>query len=98
MNRATCLAAAFFLDSYLVAILGYAPAMILFFVMNILGLRAGTGSWQIIAGLLVSAAASIVQALGVDRFSPLDRNGLYHAMLMGAVVLLTLGGLLLKGV
>jgi len=94
---AAYLVATFLLDGFLVAILGYAPAMILFLVMSILGLRAGTGSWQIIAGLLVSAGASVVQAIGVDRFSPLDRNGLYHVLLMAATVLLTLGGLLLKG-
>jgi len=91
------LVATFLLDSFLVVILGYAPAIILFLVMSLLGLRSGTGSWQIIAGLLVSAAASLIQALGVDAFSPLDRNGLYHVVLMPATVLLTLGGLLLKG-
>jgi hypothetical protein len=94
---AAYLVATFLLDSFLVVILGYAPAMVLFLVMSILGLEAGTGSWQMIAGLLVSAAASLIQALGVDRFSPLDRNGLYHVLLMAATVLLALGGLLLKG-
>jgi len=95
---AASLLAVLLLDSFLVVILGYAPALILFLVMSLIGLRAGTGSWQIIAGLLVSAAASLIQALGVDTFSPLDRNGLYHVVLMPATVLLTLGGLLLKGV
>jgi hypothetical protein len=71
--------------------------MILFLVMSILGLEAGTGSWQIVAGLLLSVAASVIQALGVDVFSPLDRNGLYHLILMAATVFLSLGGLLLKG-
>ncbi len=94
---AAYLVATFLLNSFLVAILGYAPATIFLLVMSILGLEAGTGSWQIIAGLLVSAAASLIQALGVDAFSPLDRNGLYHIVLMPAIVLLTLGGLLLKG-
>jgi hypothetical protein len=91
------IAATLLLDSYLVVILDYAPAMILFLVISILGLEAGTGSWQMIAGLLVSAAASLIQALGVDTFSPLDRNGLYHVLLMAATVPLTLGGLQLKG-
>ena len=94
---AAYLVATFLLDSFLVVILGCAPAMILFLVMSLLGLRSGTGSWQIIAGLLVSAAASLIQALGVDAFSPLDRNGLYHVVLMPATILLALGGLLLKG-
>ena len=85
------------LDSFLVAILNYAPAMILLLVMSLLGLASGAGSWQMVVGLVISAAASVVQALGVDRFSPLDRNGLYHLILMAATVFLFLGGLRLAG-
>jgi hypothetical protein len=92
------LLAVLLLDSFLVVILGYAPAMILFLVMSVLGLGPGTGSWWMIAGLLVSAVASAVQAAGVDRFAPLDRNGLYHILLMAATVLLALGGLRLDGI
>jgi hypothetical protein len=86
-----------FLDSFLVVILGYAPAMVLLLVMSAIGLPAGSGSWQMIAGLALSFAASLVQALGVDRFSPLDRNGLYHLVLMAATVFLFLGGQRLAG-
>jgi predicted phage tail protein len=85
------------LDSFLVVILDYAPAMILLLVMSLLGLASGAGSWQMVVGLVLSTAASVVQALGVDRFSPLDRNGLYHLILMAATVFLFLGGLRLAG-
>jgi hypothetical protein len=80
---------------YLVVILNYAPVLILLLVLNILGLPGGSGSWQIVAGLSISTAASAVQALGIDRFSPVDRNGLYHLGMMAAVILLWLGGLTL---
>jgi hypothetical protein len=34
----------------------------------------------------------VVQALGVDVFSPLDRNGLYHLLAMLGVALAAYGG------
>ncbi len=90
-------AAELLLDSFLVVIIDYAPAVLLLLVLSILGLSEGTGSWQMIVGLALSVAASLFQALGVDRFSPLDRNGLYHLVLMAATVFLFLGGLRLSG-
>jgi hypothetical protein len=83
-------------DSFLVVVLNYAPVMILMLVMNIIGLPKRTGSWQMIAGILVMFAASAVQAAGVDTFSPLDHNGIYHLVSMAGVALLYLGGLRLK--
>jgi hypothetical protein len=85
------------LDSFLVVIIDYAPAVLLLLVLSILGLPEGTGSWQMIVGLALSVAASLFQALGVDTFSPLDRNGLYHLVLMAATVFLFFGGLRLSG-
>jgi len=89
-------AAAIILDSFLVVIVDYAPPVLLLLVLSIIGLPAGTGSWQMIVGLALAIAASVIQALGVDRFSPLDRNGLYHVVLMVATVFLFLGGLALR--
>jgi hypothetical protein len=85
------------LDSFLVVIVDYAPVVLLLLVLSILGLAEGTGSWQMIVGLVISVVASLCQALGVDTFSPLDRNGLYHVVLMAATVFLFLGGLRLSG-
>ena len=78
---------------YRMVILNYAPVLILLLALNILGWPGGAGSWQIVAGLSISTAASAIQVLGVDRFSPVDRNGLYHLGMMAAVVLFFLGGL-----
>ena len=77
------------IDSFLDVILNYAPVMILFLVLNVM---KSTGSWQMIVGLLVQSGASAIQALGVDNFSPLDHNGLYHVISMVAVLFLYWGG------
>jgi len=65
---------------------------------NVLGLRrrSGDGHWTIVLGILVLLLASAVQALGIDTFSPVDRNGLYHLISMPGVVLLYFGGRRLK--
>lgn len=84
------------IDSFLDVILNYAPVMILLLVMNMIGLKKGTGSWQLIVGILILFTASAVQALGIDWFSPLDRNGLYHLTTMLGVIFLYLGGLRLQ--
>jgi len=41
-------------------------------------------------------AASGIQAAGVDVFSPLDRNGLYHVLSMAGAGFLYLGGVRLR--
>jgi hypothetical protein len=80
------------IDDFLVVILNYVPVMVLLLVMNLIGLKNGTGSWVMIAGILTLFTASAIQELGVDVFSPLDRNGLYHLISMAGVVLVFLGG------
>ena len=47
-------------------------------------------------GVLVLLTASAVQALGVNAFSPLDHDGLYHAISMVGVVFMYWGGQRLK--
>jgi hypothetical protein len=83
-------------DSFLDVILNYAPVMLLFLAMNILGLKNGTGSVQMIVGILILSAASAIQAAGWDRLSPLDHNGVYHVVSILGVVFLYLGGASLK--
>jgi hypothetical protein len=85
------------INNYAVVIVNYAPILLILLVLNILGLSSGSGSWSILLGLLISVAASAALAAGSDRFSPLDRSGVYHVLLMAAVVFLFLGGLALKG-
>jgi hypothetical protein len=84
------------IDSFLVVIVNYAPVMILMLILNFIGLRKRLGSPSMIAGILILFAASAVQALAVDVFSPLDRNGLYHVICMAGVVFLYAGGRHLK--
>lgn len=81
---------------FLVVVLGYAPVLILLLLMSVLGLRRGSGSWQMVAGIVVLLAATAVQALRVDVVGPLDHDGLYHVIAMAGVPFLYLGGQRLK--
>lgn len=83
-------------DSFLAVGLNYAPVMILLLGMNAIGLKSGAGSWPTAAGILVLFAATGIQAEGIDRFSPLDHNGLYHLISMIGVFFLYLGGRRMK--
>ena len=84
------------IDSFLVVILNYAPILTLLLAMNLIGLKNGSGSWQMSAGVVVMFAAAAIQAAGVDALSPLDHNGLYHLVSMIGVAFLYLGGRRLK--
>jgi len=79
-------------NSFAVVVLNYSPIMLLLLTMNIIGLRSGLGSRQMIAGILILFLASGIQALGINTFAPLDRNGLYHVVSMLGVGFMYLGG------
>ncbi len=87
---------ALFVDSFLVVIINYAPVMIFLLVMSALGLKSGSGSRPMITGIVILFIASGIQAAGMDTFSPVDRNGLYHLVSMVGVYFLYLGGRKLK--
>ena len=70
--------------------------MLLLLLVSVRGLKHGTGSWQMVVSVFVLLAASEVQALGVNVFSPLDHDGLYHAISMVGVVFMYWGGQRLK--
>jgi hypothetical protein len=89
-------AAVLLVDSFLDVILNYAPVMLLLLAMSILGLKNGTGSLSMIAGIAILSIASAIQAAGWDALSPLDHNGVYHVASMLGVVFLYLGGVRLK--
>ena len=78
--------------SFWVVILNYAPVMLFLLVMSALGLKNGSGSWQMIVGVVVLFVASGIQAAAIDTFTPLDRNGLYHLVSMVGVYFMYLGG------
>jgi hypothetical protein len=79
-------------DSFAVVVVNYSPIMLLLLTMNIIGLRSGLGSRQMIAGILILFLASGIQAAGINIFTPFDRNGLYHVVSMVGVAFMYLGG------
>lgn len=79
-------------DDFRNVIANYVPVMVFLLVMNIAGLKSGTGSAAMIAGIVILFAASALQGLRVDVFAPVDHNGLYHLLSMAAVVCLYAGG------
>ena len=84
------------IDNFLVVMVNYAPVMLWLLIASLRGLRAGTGTWAMITGIVVAFVASGLQAAAVDVFSPFDRNSLYHTGMMIALVLFYRGGLRLK--
>ena len=86
------------IDNFLVVLINYAPVMLWLMVMNFSGLKDGRGSWPMIVGIVVSFAASGLQATGVDVFTPFDRNSLYHFGMMLAVAFFYQSGVKLKGI
>jgi hypothetical protein len=84
------------IGDFSVAILNYAPVVLLLLAMSVRGLKDGTGSWQMVVGILVLLAASAAQALRVDALSPLDHDGLYHVIFIVGAPFLYLGGQRLK--
>lgn len=86
------------IDSFLDVILNYAPVMLLLLIMNIIDLKNGAGSWSMIVGILILFAASAIQMSGMDVFSPLDHNGVYHLVSMVGIFFLYLGGQRLRTV
>lgn len=85
------------IDSFLDVILNYAPALVLLLAMNFIGLTDGSGSWNMIAGIVLVFTASAIQAIGIDVFTPLDRNGLYHLLSMVSAIFLYRGGTQFRG-
>jgi hypothetical protein len=88
--------AALLVDNYWIAIVNYAPVLVLLLLMSGRGLRSGSGSWQMVVGIAVLLVATAAPALSVDVFSPLDGDGPYHVIAMVAAPLLYWGGQRLK--
>ncbi|HSV98466.1 MAG TPA: hypothetical protein VLM75_16215 [Spirochaetota bacterium] len=83
-------------DKFLVVIVNYVPVMLLFLGLNIYGLSTGTGSLNLVIGLVIAFIASAIQMAKVNIFHPLNWNGLYHLVMMVATMFLYMGGLDLK--
>lgn len=83
-------------DNFLVVVVNYLPVILALLAFNIHGLRRGNGHWPTVIGILLLLLASAAQALGIDAFSPINEDGLYHLISMPAVILLYVGGRRLK--
>jgi multisubunit Na+/H+ antiporter MnhF subunit len=83
-------------EDFRIVIANYLPVMLILLVLSIRGTRYGGGSWQMVTGILLLVAASIVQVLRVAVFSPLSADGLYHLISMAGVVFMYWGGQRLK--
>jgi hypothetical protein len=79
-------------DSFLIVIANYVPVMLLLLVLSAIGLKSAKGSPAMIAGIALAFIASIVQTLGVDIFSPFNRDSLYHTGMFIALIFMYLGG------
>lgn len=80
-------------DRFIIVIVNYAPVTLLFLGLNVYGLPAGTGSLDLVIGLVIAFVASAVQVAKVNVFHPLNWNGLYHLIMMIATLFLYMGGL-----
>lgn len=83
-------------ESFALVIANYLPVVLLFMAahtFHVVRPDSDKGSLLLVAGLAILVGGSAVQALAIDRFSPLDRNGLYHVIAMAGIPFLYFGGL-----
>jgi hypothetical protein len=92
VQSAVYAAAVMLVGDFLVVIVNYLPVILAFLLLGIRGLGDGTGSWQMVVGVVVLLVATAVQALGIDAFAPLDHDGLYHVIAIAGVPFLYWGG------
>ena len=89
-------AAVLVVETFLLVVLNYAPAMLLLMLLHIAHYRRERGSPEMIAGIGLLIVASAVQALQISPAAWLSGDGLYHLIAMPAVFLMYLGGCKLK--
>jgi len=83
--------------SFLVFILYEAVAMLFALAVYLLIAARGTlpGAWSMVAGVAITIAAAVIQALGITRVHVIwdfDHNGVFHLVQVAGVIVLT-GGL-----
>jgi multisubunit Na+/H+ antiporter MnhF subunit len=84
------------IEDFRIVIANYLPVLLLLLVLSIRGTRYGRGTWQMVAGVALLLAASLVQASKAAVFSPLSADGAYHLIAMVGVVFMYWGGQRLK--
>lgn len=83
-------------DNFLVLVAGNFVVMVLTLGLHLWGLRRGSGSLMLCAGIVASIAASLIIPFGGDGWGPLGLYGTFHIALLGASFILYLGGRELK--
>jgi hypothetical protein len=83
-------------DNFLVLVAGNFVVMVLTLGLHLWGLRRGSGSLMLCAGIVASIAASLIIPFGGDGWRPLGLYGTFHIALLGASFILYLGGRELK--
>lgn len=84
-------------NNFLLVIVNYAPVMLFFLVMNSINLKSGRGNGAMTAGLVLTFIAAGIQQSKMQVLSPVNHNGIYHLVMMVAVVFFYYGGTALKG-
>lgn len=79
-------------DDFLAVIGLYLLAFLLLLVLDLDGLRRGTGSVALAVGIVLTIGASLMVPLGSDGLPGVGLWGTYHLILMPAALALYLGG------
>ena len=83
-------------DNFMVLVAGNFAVMMLTLALHLWGLRRGTGSAMLCAGIVASIAASLIIPFGDGGLESLGLYGTFHVALIGASFILYLGGRDLK--
>lgn len=76
----------FLSDNFFIVIAGYSTALLVLLALNVAGLRRGTGSPAMIAGIVITFVASALPLTGYAGIAGLGIYATYHLALMPAVV------------
>lgn len=82
----------FFSDNFFIVIGSYSVALLFLLVLNLAGLRNGKGSVAMIAGIIITFAASAIPLIGYEGIGGLGIYATYHVALMPAVLAFYLAG------
>ncbi len=84
--------AVFLSDNFFIVIGGYSAALLFVLALNLFALRDGGGSLAMIAGIVITFAASAIPLTGGEGLAGLGLYATYHIALMPAVVAFYLAG------
>jgi hypothetical protein len=72
---------------FLLVMINYIPVLLILLILNLMGLSSGSGSLYMIFGIVACMLAAIFEGIGIDVFTPVDRHGVYHLVMMAAIAL-----------